>query len=94
MKVIVQVIKKGKSDGAKQGRSQGGATGANSPAILAAPPPPGTFYSPMWRHLSELSWDTYEAFCSRMRSFEVLMAPTRTDHLSWGHLEESGATKQ
>ena len=48
----------------------------------------------MWSHLSELSWDTYEAFCSQMRSFEVLMAPTRTDHLSWGPLEEAGVTEQ
>ena len=38
MKVIVQVIKKGKSDGAKQRRIQGGATGANAPAILSLAP--------------------------------------------------------
>ena len=55
---------------------------ANAPARLSGAPM--TSYSPMWSHHSEVSWDTYEASCSQMCSFEVLGAPTRTNHPSWG----------
>ena len=34
--------------------------------------PPRTSYSPRWSHRSEFSWDTYQASCSQMRSFEVM----------------------
>ena len=44
--------------------------------------PLSTPYSPMWSYHSEFSWDTYEASCSQMRSFEVLGDPTRIKHPS------------
>ena len=52
--------------------------------------PPRTSYSPMWGHHSEFCWDTYEASCSQVRSFEVLWAPTRTNHPSWGPWSKPG----
>ena len=51
---------------------------------------PRTSYSPMWSHHSEFSWDTYGASCSQMRSFEVLGAPTSTNHPNQGPLEQAG----
>ena len=53
-----------------------------------------TSYSPVCSHQSEFSRDIHEAACSQMRSLEVLEDPTRTNYLSWGHLEQTGAPEQ
>ena len=79
----------------KQGRSQGMQRVPMHPrGSVPPPPPPSISYTPMWSHQSEFSWDTYEASCSQMRSFEVLGAPNRNNHPSWGPLEQAGAPEQ
>ena len=55
---------------------------------------PRTSLSPMWSHHSKFSWDTYEASCIQMCPFEVLGAPTITNHSSWCPLEQAGAQEQ